>query len=144
MNRLWRWVLGLVASIVVRFRARRSPPPLPAPEPPPADQLIRAVMVDEQPDALSPGECYLIGESEFRWFAVLICPCGCGDAVVLNLLTEMRPCWRVEVHPNDVVTFHPSINRTVGCRSHFFVRQGRVAWCAPQSIRPQRRLVEPK
>lgn len=136
MSRLLQWVLAFVAWVVSLFRRGRSAPALPAPEPPrPTDGRLRAVLVDEQPKELSPGECYLVGEGRFRWFAVFVCPCGCQDGVVLNLLTEMRPCWRVDVHEDEVVTFHPSINRQVGCRSHFTVRLGSVTWCRSSAPR---------
>ncbi|MDM9644782.1 DUF6527 family protein [Rhizobium sp. S163] len=29
----------------------------------------------------------------------------------------------------DRPTLHPSVWRNSGCRSHFWVRRGRIAWC---------------
>lgn len=127
MKRIWGWVRAAAAWLLRPLR-RRQPEPR---ELPPADDRLRAVFVDEQPDVLRASACYVVGEGEHRWFAAFLCPCGCGDEVVLNLLPDMRPRWRIETHDDQTVTIHPSINRRVGCRSHFFIRQGRTQWCPP-------------
>ncbi len=51
-----------------------------------------------------------------------ICPCGCGDLVILSMLEDTSPCWKVI----DKNTIRPSINRIVGCRSHFEITNGIV------------------
>lgn len=51
----------------------------------------------------------------------LICHCGCGATITLNTLTDTSPKWRV-----DNNTISPSINRRVGCKSHFSIRDGIV------------------
>jgi hypothetical protein len=82
----------------------------------------------EEPDALLPRVVYLIGEQEV-WAAVFLCPCGCRKPVWLNLLKGHRPRWSVSVTAKGVPTVSPSINRRVGCRSHFFLRAGKIVWC---------------
>jgi hypothetical protein len=72
---------------------------------------------------------YLVGEGEHLWQAVFKCPCGCEDDVQLSLMPEGRPRWHATVHENETVSLWPSVSRTVGCRSHFFVRHGRIDWC---------------
>ncbi len=124
MRRIWGWLGWTIAWLLRPLRHWRAAPRLP-----PDDGRLRAVFVDEQPDALRAGACYLVGEGEHRWFGAFVCPCGCGEEVVLNLLPDMRPRWRVEIHDDDTVTVHPSINRHVGCGSHFFIRRGRLQWC---------------
>lgn len=47
------------------------------------------------------------------------CPCGCGDWITLNLLAEANPCWSIILN-----TISPSIQRTVGCKCHFFITNG--------------------
>lgn len=52
----------------------------------------------------------------------LKCPCGCGDIISL-------PCVDQPVHPNWQTlenTIIPSIQRTVGCKSHFTITNGIV------------------
>lgn len=97
---------------------------------PSASLCYVAELVDEQPDALEPGRCYLVGEGQSHLVAAFVCPCGCGAIVVLNLLEGLRPRWRAVVHEDNTVSFTPSVARHVGCRSHFFVRRGLVEWCA--------------
>lgn len=82
----------------------------------------------DEPEALQPRVLYLVGEHE-PWVAVFKCPCGCEKGVRLNLLKGHRPRWTVTLNPNGIPTVSPSINRQVGCRSHFFVMDGRVKWC---------------
>lgn len=50
--------------------------------------------------------------------ADLKCPCGCQDIISLPL-NEGKPMWKI--NGNSIT---PSINRTVGCRSHFTITNG--------------------
>lgn len=127
MTKLWKWLSAALAWFVSLFHAR---PRLPTAKPEPqVTPLFQAVIVEEQPDVLELGVCYLVGEGEHRWLATFLCPCGCAAEVILNLLPDMRPRWQVDVHDDFTVTLHPSINRQVGCRSHFVIRHGRTIWC---------------
>lgn len=58
--------------------------------------------------------------------AVFFCPCGCGEKISLNLLTQARPSWRVRVEGQGTVSIWPSIWRLSGCRSHFWIRSNQV------------------
>lgn len=82
----------------------------------------------DMPERLSAGKLYLIGEGEYLWSAAFLCPCGCGEAVQLSLMPDSRPRWRAEEHADGTVSLMPSVWRTKGCRSHFFVRRGLVDW----------------
>ena len=124
MIRIWAWLKKVGAWLFRPLRRHKSAPPLA-----PTDSPLRAILVDDQPDVLASGECYVVGEGEHRWFAAFACPCGCGEDVVLNLLPDMRPRWRIEIHDDETVSIQPSIHRHVGCRSHFFVRRGLLRWC---------------
>ncbi len=124
MTKIWRWLQAIAAWLSRPFRRQR--------ELPPSDNLLRALVVDEQPDPLDSGICYLIGEDSDWWFAAFACPCGCRAEIVLNLLPTTRPRWRVEVGDDHLATIAPSINRHVGCKSHFFIREGSVLWANAQ------------
>ena len=52
--------------------------------------------------------------------ATFLCPCGCGDRIFLNLSTGATPLWTVNGN-----SISPSVNRMVGCRSHFFITNGK-------------------
>jgi hypothetical protein len=92
-------------------------------------RLFRFARVDEFPDSLESSTVYLAGEGEHLWAAAMICPCGCGEIIELNLLKQVRPCWSVKQHPDGLVSLTPSVWCQKGCRSHFFVRHGRIDWC---------------
>ena len=88
--------------------------------------VYRAKLVDDSPDLVEPEICYIVEENKQHLKAVFKCPCGCGLDIVLNLIPTTRPRWILEIHPDNTVTFSPSINRNVGCKSHFFLRKGRA------------------
>jgi hypothetical protein len=93
------------------------------------DPRLRYERVEDFPDVLNPATLYVAGEEPHVWAAALLCPCGCGDVIELNLMEQASPCWSVRKHRNGSVTLMPSVWRTKGCRSHFFIRNSRVVWC---------------
>jgi hypothetical protein len=92
-------------------------------------KLVKFVCVDDFPERLKASRLYLAGETGHFWGAAMICPCGCGETIQLNLLKEARPCWSVQEHEDGSITVLPSVWRQKGCRSHFFVRRSRIEWC---------------
>ena len=88
----------------------------------------KCVVVDDVPDVLKNTVLYLVNDEGHEWLAVLLCPCGCSEKIYLNLLAESRPCWRVGKSGGDIPTIAPSIWRTTGCKSHFFIRHGCIIW----------------
>ncbi len=88
----------------------------------------RAIAIDEVPDSFQHQCLYLIGEGA-PWAAACLCPCGCGEVINLSLLEEDSPSWKLSFDRDGLPTLSPSIWRTKGCRSHFFLRRGRVVWC---------------
>ena len=92
---------------------------------------LRSVAVDELPDSLAQRRLYLIG-SGVPWSAALMCPCGCGEVIQLSLLPDDSPSWTVSFDREGLPTLSPSVWRTKGCRSHFFLRHGAIVWFRPQ------------
>jgi hypothetical protein len=92
-------------------------------------RLFHSIRVDEFPDKLKRAKVYLAGEGKNLWAAAMICPCGCGEVIELNLLKQARPCWSAQEHSDGTITLAPSVWRQKGCRSHFLLRQGRIDWC---------------
>ena len=105
---LWSWLLRLF---------RRDQP------------AFRFTVVLEEPELPQPNRIYLVGDEGRPWKGVLLCPCGCGDLIELNLSPPGPPLWRVERIDGQRITMHPSIWRTAGCRSHFWIRDGEIVWC---------------
>ncbi len=61
--------------------------------------------------------------------AAMLCPCGCREVIELMVMEGVSPRWDVWVDDRSRPTLRPSIWRQSGCRSHFWVRGGRVIWC---------------
>lgn len=80
------------------------------------------------PDEFRQSVVYIVGEEGFYWQLVMLCPCGCGAILYMSLLEEEFPSWSFTINDKKELSIHPSINRFVGCKSHFFLRQGRVVW----------------
>jgi hypothetical protein len=94
------------------------------------DTLYRPIWVDDLPEGMIKNSLYLIGfGKEFRC-AALLCPCGCGDDIYLNTLPhDQEPSWRVFKDWDGNISVYPSIWRSKGCQSHFFITHGKVEWC---------------
>lgn len=91
--------------------------------------LYDAIDVEELPTRLIPTQLYVVGEDGESWYAAFLCPCGCGAVIHASLLEGSRPSWRLTRHFDGSVSLHPSMWRTKGCRSHFWLRRGRIKWC---------------
>ncbi|MGF6458044.1 DUF6527 family protein [Pseudomonas frederiksbergensis] len=83
--------------------------------------------VEHFPEKLEPGELYLA--MEFATAAHL-CACGCGNKVI----TPFSPTdWQMSFD-GETVSLKPSIgNWTLQCRSHYWVRSGRIEWAGDMS-----------
>lgn len=85
--------------------------------------------VEEVPGDPDDKTIYLITHMGHCWQVVMICPCGCKKLLHMNTVKDHHPYWRFEIHANGSLSLHPSIHRQVGCKSHFFVRCGKINWC---------------
>lgn len=88
----------------------------------------RVAIDQDVPERIESRTLHLIGEQDKFWLAVMKCPCGCQDVINLPMSANARPCWKAFIQSNKP-TLSPSIHRTTGCRSHFFLKAGRVVWC---------------
>ena len=50
---------------------------------------------------------YIVREDGFDEQVALLCPCGCGRVLQMNLLPDERPCWRVMRNADRTVTLDP-------------------------------------
>jgi len=87
-----------------------------------------AQVADEPPEKVAPGILYLIEDGQGSyWLGIIQCPCGCGAAIELPMTPATYPCWLFNgsmMQPS----LSPSVRRTSGCKSHFVLRGGSVAW----------------
>ena len=123
MNALWKRLYAWSVSLWnFLFHRHRTVP------------LYRASRIDDDdqlPKRLSTYTVYIIGISGNEWLAKMICPCGCGKTLFLNLLQDEFPNWKWRIGADSTVTLSPSVWRQAGCKSHFFLRDGLIQWCDP-------------
>lgn len=84
---------------------------------------------DVLPPVLPQRRLVVAWEDGELWSAGMNCPCGCGEIIELGLFREAEQRWTLEVDGRRRPTLLPSVWRRTGCRSHFWMRQGRVSWC---------------
>lgn len=69
-----------------------------------------------------------VEDNEF-WCVGFKCPCGCGYTIELPIIKEAKPRWDLKVNPHNKISLHPSIFLKKGCKSHFWIKEGKVIWC---------------
>jgi hypothetical protein len=89
---------------------------------------FQSALVDEIPDDPDRLVLYGLGSSA-PWAAAFLCPCGCRTLIQLSLLRDERPHWQLLLSPDGRPSLTPSVWRTEGCRSHFWLRRGDIVWC---------------
>lgn len=94
--------------------------------------IFHCDLVEDVPDKPRNKVNYIVTESNVPWSAAILCPCGCGVMLDLNLLDDTLPVWDYVNHHDHTVTLSPSVFRKVGCRSHFWFRESRVYWTPDQ------------
>lgn len=92
-----------------------------------AEKLIRNKYVEMIPETLKDGILYVEGDGYKNQFASLLCPCGCKEEINLNLDIDEDPCWSLSA--GNLTDLSPSIWKNKNCKSHFFIKKGKVKWC---------------
>lgn len=90
---------------------------------------LTLVRCEELPDLRKNDAIYVVGSDGVFWQACMCCPCGCGTFIQLPMSKNGRPRWSLSVDSAGLVSLNPSVRRTNGCQSHFFVKRGKVIWC---------------
>jgi len=101
---LWRWI-----------RRRRR-----------LQGIKQVASMNDLPNRLD-GRIFVVGTGKPKW-AVLECPCRCGERIDVNLMTSRRPHWTIAVSAKGA-TLAPSLWMPAEkCGSHFFVRNNHILW----------------
>jgi hypothetical protein len=87
------------------------------------------VIEGDLPEKLQRRTIYVVKEDGYLENVSMICPCGCGQILHMNLIPDERPCWQITEHRDGTISLHPSVWRKKGCKSHFWFRHGQVHWC---------------
>tara|TARA_R110000751_G_scaffold39719_15_gene94595 strand:+ start:43164 stop:43550 length:387 start_codon:yes stop_codon:yes gene_type:complete len=96
------------------------------------DNDYKLLSCNEIPHEMNSRTIYLEGNSkvfEDYWYAHFICPCGCKEKIMLNLLNDVSPSWRLILNENKTTfSFKPSVWRTENCKSHFWITDSKIVW----------------
>lgn len=112
VKKLYRWLLNLFG-----FKKSKNQAP------------YSFIIVRELPERVENNIIYLEGDESLNDFcyALLKCPCGCNEKIMLNLMDDANPYWKAEII-NSKVSITPSIWRKVNCESHFWFTNNKVIW----------------
>lgn len=83
---------------------------------------------DLLPTELPKYDLILLQDGGENWSVGFLCPCGCGDTIELLLLSNVKPRWDILLDEYLYPTLTPSVWKTTGCKSHFWVRNGKIIW----------------
>jgi len=90
---------------------------------------LRIVEGDSLPARVPRRAVVLARDDGEEWCVGLRCPCGCGDVIELLVVPEAKPRWDLAIDAKGRPSLSPSVGRQKGCRSHFWLRRGRIHWC---------------
>jgi hypothetical protein len=88
----------------------------------------RFVIVDDTATVILERTIFILKEDIVADSIAFKCPCGCKEDIYLNLLPDADPCWTWSGLSARKISIYPSVWRRVGCKSHFFIRDGKVIW----------------
>jgi hypothetical protein len=93
----------------------------------PARKLM-VVEGDTLPAKMPMRALVLAKDGQEDWCVGFKCPCGCGRTIELLLIEEAVPRWDYKLDQHGLPSLHPSVWLKNGCKSHFWIRHGRVHW----------------
>lgn len=93
----------------------------------PARRVV-VIESDTPPQKLPWRNLILARENSEDWAVAFRCPCGCGKRLELLLFEEAKPNWSISVGKGNEPTLYPSVCLKGGCKSHFWLRHGKVTW----------------
>lgn len=91
-------------------------------------RAVKIIEGDTLPNELPYWNLVLARENGEDWCVGMRCPCGCGQRLEMMLLKELKPRWDARFDMRGRVSLHPSVWLRDGCRSHFWIRGGKVIW----------------
>ncbi|MQW85995.1 DUF6527 family protein [Sinorhizobium saheli] len=88
------------------------------------------VTVDDNPEASAMAKdiLYMVTSEQWPKWADFKCPCGCGDVISISI-AQGRQSWNLTCDVLGRPTLHPSVWRKAACKSHFWLKHGKVIWC---------------
>ncbi|WP_180103916.1 DUF6527 family protein [Acinetobacter sp. YH12134] len=84
---------------------------------------------DSLPQKMPIRSIVIVAEDDEIWCAGLKCPCGCGYTIELPIIREAKPRWDVNINSDNLISLYPSVFLKKGCKSHFWIKNGKIIWC---------------
>jgi hypothetical protein len=91
---------------------------------------IARVADHPDPAAMRADRIYVVGGKGYAKWAYFRCPADPEEIIQLSLMPDRRPRWSVDADVFGRVTIDPSVRQLEGTCAHFWIRKGRVDWCA--------------
>lgn len=101
------------------------------------DLTARSQPTHPNPEELPPGHLVVVRNGELEKWTCFQCPGGCGEKIMLSMSKSRRPRWKTVTDWLGRPTVEPSIRQVNECRCHFWIREGRVDWCADSGRGPK-------
>jgi len=120
------WIVRL---FTVESNKNKASSPAAKPLPPVTYNDISFVEKPPKNTEVAVGKLYCVASSEKIKWSLFRCPCGCGNVITLSLQSIHKPFWKLTKMNSGRPTLHPSVWRNKGCKSHFWIKDGRVFWC---------------
>lgn len=98
-----------------------------------ASPHLKIEMVSEFPSVIKKRTVFVVKDGDEADTLIFKCPCGCNADIYLNLLKDAKPQWDYYLTNREEITVYPSIWRTTGCMSHFFIQKGKVVWASSRT-----------
>lgn len=89
---------------------------------------LKIIIDNPNPDQLKRNIIYIVGNKNYHKWIYMICPSGCGEVIMLSLNQEKSPSWSITSDSKGRPTIYPSIHKLDGCRSHFWIKKGKIKW----------------
>lgn len=84
---------------------------------------------DSLPKQMPLRTIVVAAEDDEFWCVGLKCPCGCDYTIELPVIKEAKPRWDIKFNSQNKISLHPSVFLKKGCKSHFWIKNGKVVWC---------------
>ena len=94
----------------------------------PARQIV-PIRGDELPAKLPKRDVVIASEDGLPYLIGMKCPCGCGRRLEMMASEDIMPHWKIRADRRGRASLYPSVHLQVGCKSHFWLCDGRVKWC---------------
>lgn len=99
------------------------------------NDLMTHTFTDTFPAVLEKGVLYISNKYKC---CVHLCPCGCGEKI--HIPTNQPPGWSLSI--DNGVTLHPSLKHRLPCKSHYFIKEGKVERCTSHAVGIEEYMVE--